>query len=359
VHNSGGTLLAQPFSTTTLQLAGNPFPIGDKVASDFANTPGFSVSENGLLAYRMGAGKPALQTAWYDRSGKMLEAVGTPGNYRGLDLSPDERRVAIHRHDGAGGDIWLIQTGTGSTSRLTFDPSQENSSPVWSPDGTRISFASFRNGKWGIYVKAADGSSGEDLLHETNATTIPMSWSPDGRSVLYVTQNQSRDMFMVPVSGERTPVQVIPTPLDESHGQVSRDGKWIAYQSPETGRMEIYVRPFSAGEGKWQVSTAGGTWPRWRRDTKELFYVSKAVGGKLMAVEIRTDGAIFQPSSPKALFDFNSIGALPHSFVYHTYAVSADGQRFLIPNPASSSAEERASPVVVILNWTAVREGSR
>jgi len=354
-----GTLLAQPFSTTTLQLAGNPFPIGDKVASDFANTPGFSVSENGLLAYRMGAGKPALQTAWYDRSGKMLEAVGTPGNYRGLDLSPDERRVAIHRHDGAGGDIWLIQTGTGSTSRLTFDPSQENSSPVWSPDGTRISFASFRNGKWGIYVKAADGSSGEDLLHETNATTIPMSWSPDGRSVLYVTQNQSRDMFMVPISGERTPVQVIPTPLDESHGQVSRDGKWIAYQSPETGRMEIYVRPFSAGEGKWQVSTAGGTWPRWRRDTKELFYVSKAVGGKLMAVEIRTDGAIFQPSSPKALFDFNSIGALPHSFVYHTYAVSADGQRFLIPNPASSSAEETASPVVVILNWTAVREGSR
>jgi serine/threonine protein kinase len=348
-----GTLLAQAFSAATLQLAGDPFPIGDKVGSDFANTPGFSVSQDGLLSYRMGSGKPGLQTAWYDRSGKMLEAVGRPGNYRGIDLSPDERQVAIHRHDGTGGDIWLIQTSTGSISRFTFDPSQENSSPVWSPDGTRIAFASFRNGKWGVYLKASNGTGGEDLLYETNATTIPMSWSPDGRAVLYVTLNQSRDMFMLPVSGERKPMQVVPTLFDESHGQVSPDGKWIAYISPETGRMEVYVRPFPAGEDKWQVSTAGGVWPRWRRDTKELFYVDKAVGGKLMSVEIRTNGTILQPGSPKALFDFNSIGALPHSFIYHTYAVSADGQRFLIPSPASSSAEETASPIVVILNWTA------
>ena len=347
-----GTLLAQAFNATTLQLAGDPFPIGDKVASDFANSPGFSVSENGLLSYRMGSGKPGLQTAWYDRSGKMLEAVGTQGNYRGIDLSPDDRRAAIHRHDGTGGDIWLIQTATGSMSRFTFDPSQENSSPVWSPDGTRIAFASFRNGKWGVYLKAANGTGGEDLLYETNVTTIPMSWSPDGRAVLYVTLNPSRDMFLLPLSGERKPVQVVPTPFDESHGQVSPDGKWIAYQSPETSKMEIYARPFPRGEGKWQVSTAGGTWPRWRRDSKELFYVSKSVGGKLMAVEIRSNGAILQqPPSPKALFDFNSIGALPHSFIYHTYAVSADGQRFLIPSPASSSAEETASPVVVVLNW--------
>ena len=199
-----------------------------------------------------------------------------------------------------------------------------------------------------MYLKAANGTGGEDLLYETNVTTIPMSWSPDGRAVLYVTRNQSRDMFLLPLSGERKPVQVVPTLSDESHGQVSPDGKWIAYQSPETSKMEIYVRPFPRGEGKWKVSTAGGTWPRWRRDSKELFYVGKSVGGKLMAVEIRTNG---EPSSPKALFDFNSIGALPHSFIYHTYAVSADGQRFLIPSPASSSAEETASPVVVVLNW--------
>jgi eukaryotic-like serine/threonine-protein kinase len=146
-------------------------------------------------------------------------------------------------------------------------------------------------------------------------------------------------------------VQVVATAFDESHGQVSPDGKWIAYQSPKSSKMEIYVSPFPRGEGEWQVSTAGGTWPRWRRDSKELFYVEKSVGGKLMAVEIRTNGAGLQPPSPKALFDFNSIGALPHSFIYHTYAVSADGQRFLIPSPASSSAEETASPVVVVLNW--------
>jgi eukaryotic-like serine/threonine-protein kinase len=348
-----GTLLAQEFTASTLRLEGDPFSVGDKIGTDFANTPGFSVSDTGVLSYRMGPGNQALQIAWYDRAGNSIEVVGAPGSYRGIDLSADDQRIAAHRHDGAGGDIWLIERAPGPTSRFTFDASKDNSSPIWSPDGMRIAFSSLRNRKWGVYVKASNGTGDEELLLEANTPTIPMSWSSDGRSIVYVTQNQSRDMFVLPVSGERKPAAVVPTQFDESHGQVSPDGKWIAYESSETGQMEIYVRSFPSGDGKWQISAGGGYWPKWRRDGKELFYVNKAVAGKLVAVDIKAVGVTLQPASPKALFDFSSVGALPHSFVYHTYAVSADGQRFLIPRPVSGSGDETASPITVVFNWTA------
>jgi Tol biopolymer transport system component len=348
-----GTLLAQVLGTSSLHLEGDPFPVAEKVGNDFTSTPGFSVSDNGVLSYRMGPGVQGLQMGWYDRGGKVIETVGAPGNYRGIDLSPDDKRIAVHRHDGTGGDVWLVEPAPGPTSRFTFDTSQENSSPVWSPDGGRIAFASVRKGKWGIYLKPTNQTGQEELVLEGDSPTIPVSWSPDARSIVYVTQNQSRDMFIVPINGEKKPVPIAPSQFDESHGQVSPDGKWFAYQSSETGQMEIYVRPFPNGDGKWQISAGGGYWPRWRRDSKELFYVDKTVGGKLVAVEIKTASATLGTASPKILFDFNTNGALPHSFVYHTYSVSADGQRFLIPRPTASSPEEIASPLVVILNWTA------
>jgi hypothetical protein len=178
-----------------------------------------------------------------------------------------------------------------------------------------------------------------------------MSWTPDGRSLLYVTQNQSRDMFVQFIAGGQKPIPVVASQFDESHGQISPGGNWIAYESSETGQMEIYVRPFPNGDGKWQISAGGGFWPRWRRDGNELYYVDKPLSGKLMAVEIKAIGSRIQTTAPKPLFDFKTNGALPHSFVYHTYAVSADGQRFLIPRPPSGSVEETAYPLVVILNW--------
>jgi eukaryotic-like serine/threonine-protein kinase len=347
-----GTLLAQKFDTGTLRFGGDPFPVGAKVANDFANSPGFSVSDNGVMSYRIGAGnQEGLQLGWYDRSGRTIGLVGGPGNYRGIDLSRDDKRIAAHRHDGTGGDIWVIEAPPGPTSRFTFDASQDNSSPIWSPDGARIAYASRRNGKWGLYLRAAGGGN-EEVLLEKETQLVPMGWSPDGRLLMYVAQNQSRDLFALPVAGERTPTPVVSTPFDESHGQVSADGKWIAYESSETSQMEIYVRPFPSGTGKWQISAGGGFWPRWRGDGRELFYVDRTVAGKLMAVSIAVTGATLQPAAPKALFDFSSIGALAHTSVYHTYAVSRDGQRFVFPRPVAGSADETASPIIVVTNWT-------
>lgn len=182
--------------------------------------------------------------------------AGPEGNYRGLDLARDGTRLAAHRHDGEGGDIWLTDLSLGTTSRFTFDAPQENSSPIWSSDGSRIAFGSLRGGtggKWGLYVKPSNGAGAEELLLEfpvQGNRTDPMSWSPDGRSVLFKVNDPktSIDLWLLPVSGERKAIPLLNTPFFEEHGQISPDGKWLAYSSNETGQAEIYVRPFPAGD---------------------------------------------------------------------------------------------------------------
>ena len=158
---------------------------------------------------------------------------------------------------------------------------------------------------------------------------------------------------MLPLSGDRKPVPLLHTPFQESQGQISPDGKWLAYHSNETGRQEVYVQPFPQGTGKWQVSTNGGLSSRWRRDGRELFYMSQASRGKMMAVDVKASGAAFEAGAPKDLFDSGYIN-LPHGSginPYHTYAVSPDGQRFLIPRPVSNDQQTAAAPIVVVLNW--------
>jgi Tol biopolymer transport system component len=297
--------------------------------------------------------------AWFDRQGKQVEAVGPLGNYRGIDLAPDGRHVAAHRHDGNGGDIWVTDLSRSTTSRFTFDASQENSSPIWSPDGTRIVYASFRGGKSGLYEKLANNAGTEERIFESDNTTVPMSWSPDGSSIVYLVIDPKTgwDLWMLPLSGGATPSPLLRTPFNESHGQISPDGKWLAYYSNETGRTEVYVRPYPRGAGKWQISTNGGVLPRWRRDGRELFFTSNLTGGKMMAVDITSAGTTFEAGTPKELFDspfigIQHIGILPGSAAYHAFAVSADGQRFLIPHPPSGSTTG-LTPIAVVENWAA------
>jgi len=166
----------------------------------------------------------------------------------------------------------------------------------------------------------------------------------------------SNDLWVLPLSGDRKPSPLLHTPFSETHGQISPDGKWLAYSSNETGRGEIYVQPFPSGAGKWQVSTSGGQFPRWRRDGRELFYMTQASGGKMMAVDVTSSGSTFEAGSPKELFDSPYInlahsGTGPGAGPYHTFAVSADGQRFLIPHPPSTDAATVTMPIAVVENW--------
>ncbi len=353
-----GTLLAQSFDAKTLELTGDPFPIAERV--EFTARPGlisFSVSDTGILAYGTGAGTSAtLQLVWLDRQGKTVETVGPPANYRGVDLAPDGTRIAAHRHDGTGGDVWITEFSRGATSRFTFDASQENASPIWSPDGRDIAYGSRRVGKYGLYRRPSNGAGNEEVLLEPSSLMplMPMSWSADGKSIVYGTLGTKtrRDMWLLPLNGNRKPVALLDSPFDEARSSLSPDGKWLAYDSNESGRQEIYVRPFPSGAGKWQVSTSGGASPRWRRDGRELFFSGTTVGaaGRLFAADVKAEGPTFVPGAPRELFRVDMLQP-PHE-PYHAYAVSADGQRFLFALPVSSLSEPAVpSPIAVVLNW--------
>jgi Tol biopolymer transport system component len=353
-----GTLLAQPFDFKALKLTGPPVRIAQPLASDLS-VPGFSISDTGILTYRTGAPLQDVQLAWYDRSGKRLETVGPTGNYRGVDLSPDGKRVAVHRHDGNDGDIWVFEP-RGTVTRLTFDASQENVSPIWSPDGRFIAYGSTRNGKVGLYRKPSDGTGAEELLVESEIQKIPAAWSADNHIVYWLYDKGGVDQWLLSLA-DRKSTPLMNSKFYESHSQISPDSKWIAYVSDQTGRPEIYVRPFPSGEGRWQVSTAGGNFPRWRADGKEMFYFNSTNPGgtaaKVMAVSVQSKGTTFEAATPHELFD-SGYYDLPHigktGNNYHTYAVSPDGQRFLIPRPAANSADLAPSPITVVLNWTSM-----
>jgi dipeptidyl aminopeptidase/acylaminoacyl peptidase len=353
-----GTLLAQMFDVGKLAVTGEPFPVAEGVeASAVPGLAAFAVSDTGVLVY--GLGDPAgvgLQLTWVDRTGKALGTVGAVAPYRGFNLSPDDSQVVAHTHEGDGGDVWLMDVARGTTARFTFDASQENASPIWSPDGRRIAFSSVRNGNPGIYVKPANNSGAEQQVLEVPGarTVLPLSWSPDGGSILFQMPGvqTSSDVWTLPLSGKPKPVALLQGPFAEGHGQISPDGRWLAYQSNETGVLQIYVRPVSGTGGKWPVSTVSGTTPRWRADSRELFYIS---GGKLWAVDVTTKGDVFDAGSPKLLFEYSGIGNFASHPAYFPYAVAKDGQRLLVPRgPTGPDAVPHSSPIVVILNWLEV-----
>ncbi len=377
LFNRGGTVFAQPFDAGALELSGEAVRIADGVPAltvsaqtsvNLSRTASFAVSQAGVFVYRTAANAAAaapgtnlvdLSLVWFDRSGSRIGApAGTPGGYAGVDLSPDGKQVALHRHEGNGGDSWLFDLALGRMQRLTFDATQENTMPVWSPDGTRIAFGSTRSGKPGLYVKLADGTGAEELIVESSGVMQPMSWSPDGKLLVYVADaGGPDDVFAVPLSGDRKPIPILQTPFNEQLPQVSSDGKWLAYASDETGRNEIYVKPFPEGPGKWQVSTEGGQFPRWRGDGKELFF---QLAPNIMAAEIRVMGSSVQSGVPRVLFGINnpSLQGSAHSTPYHRYDVSADGQRFLLPQLGGAGGPNVAGGLAATIAALADQNGA-
>lgn len=365
-----GTLMAQPFDNKRLELEGQPTPIAEQVnsSSGGGGIGSFSAAA-GTLVYigstganiRRGGSRGNIvgHLAWFDREGKVLETAGDVGVYRSVALSPDGKRVAFERADVQNPNarsIWLYDFARGVTTRFTFN-SDWDMSPVWSPDGSRIAFGSLRTGNIDIYQKASNLAGEDELVYKPNGNSVPSSWSPDGRFLLFYSPVPPTRIWILPLAGaagNRKPIPFEDTQFSEAWGRFSPDGRWIAYHSDESGRNEIYVRPFDAASisgasrpaalpvtGKWMVSKDGGTTALWRRDGKELFYLS--LDGKVMAVDVSTSG-VFQAGVPKMLFK------APDGVLF--WDVSADGKRFMMASPA---VETPAPPPVfsVVLNWQA------
>jgi eukaryotic-like serine/threonine-protein kinase len=342
------TLMAQRFDADKLAVSGDPFPIAEDVGFDATSYQGyFSISDNGVLVYDSGAsGK--TQFTWIDRAGKELGIVGESADQGDLQLSPDGTRLAFRQVESRTGaiNIWLMELARGTASRFTLEQTIDFA-PIWSPDGNRIVFASLRDGPPNLFQKLSNSAGNEEILLKSFIPKIPFDWSRDGRFIIYgvIDPKTSWDLWVLPLDGDRTPIPFLQTDSDERQAQFSPNGKWVAYTSTESGRTEVYVRPFPVAAGKWQVSTGGGEQPRWRRDGTELFYLS--ADHKLMALEVNTEGPTFEHHAPSALF-VTRVGGIDTPGDY--YAVTGDGQLFLLNNLVEEAAH---TPITVVLNWNA------
>jgi eukaryotic-like serine/threonine-protein kinase len=343
VHDS--TLMAQPFDARRLTLTGEAVSIAEHVPT--ASPPmAFSASASGTLAFKS-ADLPtdASKLAWFDREGKSLGLLGQPGLHGNVSFSPDGKRLVVDRieSDTRARHVWTIDVSRGVFSRV--NPSRaDDYAPAVSADG-RVVFTSGAD----LYVTPASGAMQPEVLFKSPTVKHANDWSPDGRFLLFDDHHptQQQDLWILPLVGDRKPIPLLVTAADEAPAHFSPDGKWVAYSSDESGRREIYVRDFApdhvpaVGFGKWQISTAGGDKPRWRRDGKELYYIVPA--GKLMAVAVKT-APTFEPAVPVPLFD-----VIVSSYSFFPYDIAADG-RFLINIPADP---DTSTPITVVLNWMA------
>jgi serine/threonine protein kinase/Tol biopolymer transport system component len=340
------TLMAQAFDANKLQLSGEPFPIAEQVGYEVASFQTFfSASQTGVLVYSSGSSGNTQQT-WVDRSGKEIGVLGGPGNLIRPWLSPDGKRVALDGVDLQGNrDIWLIELASGKPTRFTFDPGQDLF-PVWSPDGSRIVFTSDQDGPRHLYQKSATGAGKEELLLKTDLNKFPTDWSTDGRYILFTANDPKTklDVWVLPLFGDQKPFAYLQTDAGERNARFSPDGRWVAYCSDESGTLQVYVQTFPTLGGKQMISSAGGYFLAWRRDGKELFYGS--LDRKMMAVDIEEEGTTLKIGQPKPLFDVHT----PSNVAVAQFAVTADGQKFLMAKPV---VENTAAPIAVVLNWTA------
>jgi Tol biopolymer transport system component len=352
-----GTLLAQSFDANRVQLSGTPTPVAERLGN-IGSFAFFSVAAN-VLTFRTGTstGNNLSQLTWLGRKGEPLGTLGEPRqltqNPDGLVISPDGRQAAIVVGP-VPSDVWVVEFARGIATRATFD-SMGDVSPVWSPDGNRLTFRSNRANPGDIYQMDLR-SSKESLLLKSPEDDVPTDWSSDGRFLLFNRFNAlSGDVWVLDAEGQK-PIALLESPFSERGGQFSPDGRWVAYVSNESGADEIYVRPFAIGSTgvpavgpKWRVSTAGGVLPRWRGDGKELFFWDRS--GAIAAVDVVITGASLETSVPRQLF-MPSLGTV-------SYDVMRDGQRFLLAGLQSFQTSS-PDPVTVVLNWQSAhtaREG--
>lgn len=340
-----GVLLAQRFDTSALRLTGGTKLIADRIGSNhWSRMAMFSVSPNGVLAFRAPI---EFDLGWFDRAGRKIGTLGAVGPSLSPALSPDGSRLAVARFNPSTNtrSIWVFELDRDVASRVSLGP--WDTSPVWSPDGLRLAYASERNDDIAIYQKAANGSGQESLLESPGG--YPLDWSSDGRFLFVVRQSEFPDSHLLPLVGEdRSPRGFSKVPFNELQQTFSPDGRWLAYSSDESGRREVYIRSYPDGGWKWQVSTAGGVEPRWRGDGQELFFI--AADQNLMAVPLRTSASL-HISTPMVLFKTHTEGSAGLEIFGRQYVVTSDGKRFLINQPRLDATE---APIAVNMNWTSL-----
>ena len=352
IYVRDGTLFAVPFDPDRLETTGQPAPILEGVLFSGNTSAGnggaqYAFSQNGTLAYLAGTvADQSFPVVWADRKGATTALLDEARAYSSPRLSPDGKRVAFHIDTGDSRDIWLYEIARGAMTRLTF-VGDSNIVPIWTPDGSRVAFASTRTGSGQpIFWKRADGAGEAEQLTSGATTQGPGSFSPDGRFLAYFADSPETgfDLWVVPLEGDRKPETFLASPATEVFPEFSPDGRWIGYMSNESGRMEIYVRPFPGPGGKWQVSTEGGAFQRWTRNGGELIYRQ---GSKWMAVEISAEGDSLRAGKPQEIFE----GAFLNLARFPAYDVSRDGNRFVLFPAAEDTGVVSRTHLNFIFNW--------
>jgi len=358
----GQTLMAQPFNMGRMELSGEPQPIAEHIAVNGSTIRAmFSASTTGALVYQSGDASTGWDLVWFGRDGKQMETAAQASRYIGPALSPDGTRLAVTIFVGNQGiaDNWVLDLARSTRTRLTFSASvttyANTGGVTWTPDSKTIFYTAVSKGVFQIYAKAADGSGSERLvLQSADASAYPSSVSPDGRYLVYETRKQNEPgdhIWALPLFdnrklangklGEEKPFPIVQDALDERAPTISPNGKWMAYQSNETGRPEIYITSFPAAGAKWQVSSDGGITPKWRHDGKELFFLDPL--DNIVAVDVNTSGNAVNLGAPHTLF--KAVGIQRD---FGPYDVTADGKKFLIN---SGNLKERSEPLTLVQNW--------
>jgi Tol biopolymer transport system component len=347
LYSKEGVLQAQPFDAKRGKMLGDPQAVTTGISEDGSNWRAlFTVSRNGQVAYSGGA-QTQTQLAWFDRTGKQLGLVGEKfpglaglyGPQRAIRLSPRADRVAL-AIPGSVIDVWVMDLSRGARTRLTFGP-VGNNNPVWSPDEQWVAYNAVIKQGSSVRRKPAAGGAEEELIQDDHELVRVADWSWDGKYLLLSKGSigRAQEIWAMPLSGNRRAFRLEAAgKYITSFPRFSPDGHWVSYQSNESGRPEIYVVPFPTGQGKWQISTGGGTWARWRGDGKEIFYTT--VDRTLTAVPVEENGHDIHLGAPQSLF------RLPGDI----YDVGPDGHKFLVDVVGDQSTK----PITLLQNWTSV-----
>ena len=357
VYAAAGTLRAVAFDLDRLEVIGTPVPVLPQVVTLPTGVAEFDIARNGTLAYISGGvgAAPARTLVWVDRQGHEEAIRAAPArSYVAPRLSPDGTRVALEVRDQEN-DIWVWDFVRETLTRVTLDPGIDRA-PAWTPDGRRVVFSSqLGGGVSSLFMRAADGSGAIERLTQSGNIQLPSAVSPDGRHVIFGEGSAAttHDVMMLTLDKDHRVQPLVQTPFFEENGEISPDGRWLAYQSNDSGQLQISVRPFpDVNNGHWQVSTGGGIQPLWARNGEELFYL--APNGALMGVRVEP-GTTWRAAAPTTVLNGQFLGGAPFPgapVLSRTYDVSPDGKRFLMIKEAGVAGPAVApASIVVVENW--------